>query len=115
MALGAFLISITWILRLVIDNNIFYYASIFLIGLFVVLVSLPLESNMYEKGEKKDALDTATYQNFFSMFPRIFFYGTLYLLLEIFQVSFIAAIIGMLMIMAINYIFITKKFDKKPR
>jgi MFS family permease len=109
MTLGAFLISITWILRLIIEGSIFYYVSVLLIGVFAMLVSLPLESNIYEKGEKKDALATSTYQNFFSMFPRILFYGALYLLLEVFQVSFIAAIVGMFIIIAINYIFVIKK------
>jgi len=112
IALGALLISITWILRLVINNNIFYYVSIFLIGMFAILVSLPLESNIYEKGERKDALSTSTYRNFFSMFPRIFFYGALYLLLEVFQISFIVAIVSMFIIIAVNYIFIIKKLVK---
>ncbi len=109
ITLGAFLIAVTWIMRLAIDSYWFYYASIFLAGLFAILITLPLESTMYEKGEQKDALATATYRNFFSMFPRIFFYGGLYLLLEIFQISFIVAAISMFVVIAINYIFITKK------
>lgn len=108
IGLGALLISLTWILRLLIDNNIFYYISIFLIGAFSILVSVPLESNIYEKGEKKDPLSTSAYRNFFSMFPRIFFYGALYLMLEIFQVSFVSAIISMFIIVVINYLFVAK-------
>jgi len=109
MALGAFLLAITWILRLVIDNSIFYYFSVFLIGLFSVLVSLPLDSNLFEKGSKKDALATSAYRNFFSMWPRIILYGALYLLLEVFKISFLAAAIGMFVIMAMNFVFILKK------
>lgn len=105
ISLGALLIALTWILRLLIENNIFYYVSVFLIGIFTLLISLPLESNIYEKGEEKDALSASAYRNFFSMFPRIFIYGGLFLALEVFQVSFVAAIISMLVIMIMNYIF----------
>jgi len=108
MALGALLIAVVWILRLIIDNNIFYYVSVFLMGLFSVLVSLPLDSNLFEKGEKKDALSASTYRNTFSMFPRIFFFGILFLLLSVFKVGFIAAAISMFIIMAINYVFVLK-------
>lgn len=108
MALGSLLITIIWMLRLIIDNNIFYYVSIFLIGLFSVLVTLPLDSSLFEKGEKKDALASSAYRNIFSMFPRIFFYGFLFILLDIFKVSFLSAAIGMFIIMVINYVFIIK-------
>ena len=77
-------------------------------GLFSVLVSLPLDSNLFEKGEKKDALSASTYRNTFSMFPRIFFFGILFLLLSVFKVGFIAAAISMFIIMAINYVFVLK-------
>jgi MFS family permease len=109
MTWGAFLMGMTWILRLSVDSSIFYYISVFLMGVFTILFSLPLESDIYEKGEKKDALSTAAYMNFFSMFPRIFFYGLLYLLLEIFQVSFLLAVVSMFVVVFINYIFAGRK------
>lgn len=109
MALGALLIALIWISRLIFDNNIFYYVSIFLLGFFGILVSIPLDSSLLEKGEKKDALAAATYRNFFSMWPRIFLYGILYLLLEVFNASFIFAAVAMFVIMAINIVFWVKK------
>jgi hypothetical protein len=108
MAIGAFLIAVVWILRLVIVNNIFYYLSIFFVGLFSIFVSLPLDSSLFEKGEKRDALNTSTYRNTFSMFPRIFFYGALYILLDVFKISFLSAAVAMLVVMAINYVFVIK-------
>jgi len=114
IALGSLLIAIVWILRLVIDNNIFYYVSVFLVGLFSVLVSLPLDSSLFEKGERKDALNASTYRNIFSMFPRIFFYGILFLLLSVFEISFLVAAISMFVVMAINYVFILKS-NRSPK
>jgi len=109
MILGGILITITWILRLVLANNIFYYISVFLIGMFAILVSLPLDCNIFEKGEKRDALAASIYRNTFSMFPRIIFYGALVILLEVFKVSFITAAVSMFVFVAINFLFIVRK------
>lgn len=99
MAIGSMLIGLVWMARVFVENDIFYYVSIFLVGLFSLLVTLPLDSWMFEKGEKKDALSTSTYRNFFSMWPRIFFYGLLLVLLNVFEVSFISAAVSMFVIM----------------
>ncbi len=109
MALGAFLIAATWLLRLVVENNIFYYGTILLIGLFSVLVTIPLDSDLMEKGERKDPLATAAYRNFFAMWPRIILFGGLYLLLEVFHASFLLAAAAMLVIMAMNVLLVMKK------
>ena len=113
MALGSLLVALVWILRLFIVNDIFLYASIFLVGLFSIFVSLPLESNIFEKGEKKSALATSIYRNTFSMFPRIFFYGVLILLLEVFKVSFIAAAVAMFIFMVLSLMFVSSKSGAK--
>lgn len=106
--IGSFFIALVWILRLIILNNLFYYISVALIGLFSILVALPLESSIFERGRKKDALSASTYRNLFSMTPRILFFGVLYILLEIFQISFMIAIISMFILMAISYGFVFK-------
>ena len=117
MAIGALLIALTWGFRLFIDNNVFLFLSVFLMAIFSVMVSLPLDSTLFEKGKKKDALSAATYRNFFSMLPRFMFYGVLFLLVEIFQISFLTAMVGMMMIFALNFIWITKgrKFKNVPK
>lgn len=109
VTVGAMMVAIVWVLRLVIENNVFYYVSVFLTGLFSIMVALPLESSIYEKGEKRDALSASTYRNTISMFPRIFFYGALVVMLEVFKVSFLAAAISLFVLMAVSYVFFVKK------
>jgi MFS family permease len=108
ISLGAFLIAITWIARVFITSEIFYFASVLLVGLFVVLYTLPLDSSLYEKGEKKSSLAASTYRNFFAMLPRAFFYLFLYFILEIFKISFISAAIAMFLVVTINIVFAIK-------
>ncbi len=115
LSVGSILIAITWVLRIVLENDIFYYVSVVFVGLFTILVSLPLDSNIFEQGERKNALAASTYRNTFSMFPRIFFYGLLFVLLEVFKVSFVAAAISMFIIAVFNSLFIlNRKREKVP-
>lgn len=106
MALGALLVGLTWILRLAIDASGFYYFSVFLMGLFAVLVTLPLDSTALEKGEKRDPLAASAYRNAATMFPRIFYFGALYLMLDVFQASFITAALAMFVFMLVSFFFL---------
>lgn len=117
ITLGAFFIALVWILRMIITNEIFYYISVFLTGMFIILISLPLESIIFEKGEKKNALSASAYRNFFSMFPRIFFYGFLYIFLDVFKISFLSAALSMLLIVVVSYLSIlaSKKVSIKNK
>lgn len=105
LMLGSFLIAVIWILRLFLESYIFYYASIFLMGLFSILVMIPLDSNVYEQARHKDALSISTYRNTFSMASRIVMYGILVLLVNVFNVSFIIAATSMVVITAISFFF----------
>ena len=91
-------------LRLVIENSIFYYASVFLVGIFSILISIPLDSNIFEKGEKRDALSAATYRNAFATFFGACFYGLLSILINIFNVSFLLASSGLFFVIIISYL-----------
>lgn len=104
MAVGALCVALIWASRMLWHNDIFFYASVFVSGIFSILVSMPLESTMYEKGEKKDALATSAHRNFFSMAPRILLYATLFVLVEVFHVSFTIAALAMLGIMFASFL-----------
>jgi len=109
ISIAAFFISIIWILRLVLDSSIFYYASIVLIGLFSIMITLPIDAEIFEKGEEKDPLAASTYRNAFSMFPRIFFYSFLILFLNVFNISFIVAAISLFAMVFITFFILYKK------
>lgn len=111
LMLGSLFIAIIWLLRLFLDSTIFYYASIFLIGLFSVLIMIPLDSNVFEQGQRKDALTVSVYRNTFSMAPRILLYGTLALLVNVFNISFVIAATSMVIIIAVT-LFFAKKTDQ---
>ncbi len=108
-SLAALLVTVTWILRIVLSSNIFYYLSVVLVGFFSVLITLPTDSDIFELGERKDPLFASTYRNFISMFPRIFLYAFLIILLEVFKISFVVAAVSMFLLALFNYIFIPKK------
>ncbi len=112
---GSFLIAIIWILRLLIENGLFYYISVFLVGLSAVLINIPLDSNIFEKGEKRDTLSTATYRNVFAMFFGACFYGILSVLVNIFNISFLLASAGLFFVVIISYLSEIRKRDSEMK
>lgn len=100
--IGSLLIALTWIIRLSFTNAIILYASVFLIGFFAILVDIPLDSNIFEKGKQSDALSASMYRNTFSMFAKMLLFAVLALLVNVFHVSFIIAAAAMFVLMALS-------------
>lgn len=103
--LGSTLVGIMWFLRMINQNPTFYYISIVFVGLFSLLISLPLDSDLMRRGRQIDSLTAALYRNVFSMTPRILLYAILIIVLEVFKVSFIAAAISLFFLILLNTIF----------
>lgn len=109
MALGALVVAIFWILRLVLQSSIFFYASIFVVGLFSVMISIPLVSTIFEKGERVDTLSASAYRNAASMFGKMLLFGLLAVMVNVFNVSFVSAALSLFLLISISYIFRTVK------
>ncbi len=108
IALGAGLVALTWILRLTIQADIMLYVTVFLIGLFSVLVLVPLDSDIFERGAKIDALSASTYRNTFAIIFKVILYGVLALLVNVFNISFVVATISLFVLMGLNLLFISR-------
>lgn len=91
IVVGGTMLSLIWLLRIFIENQPFYYVSVFIIGLLSVLITIPIDCSITELSKKKDPLSVSTYRNFFAMSANMFFYGFLTILINIFHVSFILA------------------------
>ncbi len=112
--IGSAVIALMWLMRIMIDVNIFYYISVLLVGLFAIFISIPLYSSIYEKGERMDALATSTYRNAVHMIFKVIIFAILALMVNIFNVSFIIAAVSMIIIIMIIYV-IGALFEKKKK
>lgn len=104
IAVGSLAISLTWALRIVFEHNIFYYVTVFLIGFFSLLVSIPIDAEIVKSGLKKGSLAASTYRNTVSMFARVPLYLILLLLLEVFKVSFGLAALSLFVVFFLTLI-----------
>ncbi|HBU27714.1 TPA: hypothetical protein DEB00_01190 [Candidatus Uhrbacteria bacterium] len=101
MTIGGLMIAFIWISRLLIEVPLYYYGSVFLTGLFAVLILIPMDSTIYERAEKTDALSASMYRNFFNMVSQTLLFGVLALLTNVFQISFLLAATSALLIAVI--------------
>ena len=106
IALGAALVGLVWVIRIIFEHPLLYYISIFAVGFLSLFIILPLDSNIVERAKKTDPLASATYRNIFSMASKLMFYGVLALLLYVFNVAFILAAISMLGVVILIQLFL---------
>lgn len=101
--IGSFVAGMLWLLRLGIDDSIFLYASIFVVGFCSVMISVPVMSTLFEKGARIDPLSASTYRNASSMFSKVILYTGLVVAVYVFHVSFISAAGALFAILLIHY------------
>lgn len=104
LTIGTILLVCTWILRLGVNNQIFYYVSAFMIGFFSLLVHIPLDGDITNRGKKIGPLAAAVYRNACSMGLRALMYGSLLLVVSVFKISFLAAAVTLFLMLASNAI-----------
>ena len=107
LSLGATTLGLLWIARLMIESTPLYFVSIFLVGLFSLLVAIPIDSSTFVRAQKTDALSAVTYRNAISMGMKVPFYILLSLLVGIFHISFTIAAVAMFALVILTYYFKT--------
>ncbi len=88
ITVGSMVVAGIWLLRLTVTNPFLFYASIFVVGISSLLVTIPIDTTITSTGLKLGSLATATQRNIVSMILRIPMYIVLLLLVNIFKVSF---------------------------
>ena len=106
--IGALAIALVWLARVYFEVDFVYHVSVFLVGMFTLLITVPLDSNLFSRGKSIDALQSSTYRNAFHMFSKFVLFGILAILINVFEVSFFAAVVCMLVIIVTNYIFLVR-------
>lgn len=105
IVVGATLIALVWVLRIFVEAKPFLFFSVFLVSIFSILVMIPLSSNIFSRGKERDPLGTSTFMNATHMFAILILFSVLALFVNVFNVSFIAAVVSLVSIIAIHYLF----------
>jgi len=107
--IGAILIGAVWIIRIEIPLLNTFYITALITGFLAATIIIPLDSNLIEIGKRDGILNASTYRNVAHMSSNVLTYTILYISLEVFQVSFIIAAIGMFLLAMINSAFLLFK------
>ena len=103
MLIGALALALIWVVRLAFPDATFLYLSILATGLLAQLILIPLDSSIFEHARRvKDPLTASTYRNVTYMGMNIVLYGTLYLLLNVFDAAFAIACTSLVALIAVN-------------
>lgn len=114
MMLGSVLIALTWIARALFQNGVLYFVTVFFIGFFTLLLSIPLDGNIVERGLEKGSLAASTYRNVASMILRIPLYLILLVLLEVFKASFMITAVCLFIVFLTTLLFVRQKRILSP-
>lgn len=102
ITLGALVIAMIWVLRIFVELPAFYYASIFVVAIFSLLVDIPISTRLYDRGRMNDPLSASTYNNAAHMFTKFLLFAVLALVVNVFHVSFGLAAACLLALVAVN-------------
>ena len=109
--LGALIVLLTWLARIVIDIPSFYYVSVVIVGFVTLFVSIPLDSKIFSIGSQTNPLNVSTLRNTASMVAGAVFFGLILALVNIFQSSFTIAVLAVFIVL----VTITSLFKKTKK
>ena len=105
---GAALLAVIWIARLYIETEILFYVSVFLAGLCMLFISIPLNAEIFERAKQTDPLAAATYRNMVSMSGGFVLFLVLALAVNVFEIGFITAAISLLILVLVNITYLVR-------
>lgn len=76
--LGSVALIFIWVGRIFIENEIYLYSSVALMGIFALFVKMPVDTNIFKHGKELNQLTTAFYKNSISMGSKFIFYVILF-------------------------------------
>ena len=114
ITIGIICTLLIWVLRVCYTSTIFFYLSILLVGFFTVLIEVPLDSNVFERARlKNQSLSASTFRNAIIMFPQGILFAVLSVLVGIFNISFLSAIVSLVLLLLIHQIILYLGKNKK--
>jgi FtsH-binding integral membrane protein len=105
------ILLVIWILRLIVISNIFFYISIVIVSLMSLLISIPMDANIFKLGEVKreHALSVSLYRNMINMVGGLIIFTILTAWVSVFHGSFIMAAIAICILVIFNILWVMKR------
>jgi len=106
ITVGALLLSGVWMVRVYVQSELFIFFSIFLVGLFTLLVTIPLNADIFDRALRTDPLSAATYRNMASMAGKLVMFIFLAVIVNVFHVGFVTAFFALVILAGVNGMFL---------
>lgn len=102
---GSLVLIASWFLRISLTDPLTLFATVFIVGIFSLFVTIPVETNITKGGLRIESLSAATYQNTASMIFGIPVMIVLLLFTNIFGIGFAIAAVSVGFIIILMIIF----------
>ncbi len=104
--IGSLLLALVWTLRVFIEQDLVLYATVIATSLFILMVKIPLEANIFQRGSVHAPLTSSMYKNAFGMLGKGLFFLAVSLSGINFDLAFVVLAVLMLGIALANYIYL---------
>ena len=102
IALGAAAVALIWLGRILFENDTWYYASVVLVGLFGLLMQVPIDANIFRAGKETNELTASVVRNAFSMGTKALIFLLLWLTSISYQFGFLFAFVALVLLTSLN-------------
>ena len=115
IAVGAFLVALVWLGRIGIESSTWYYLSVVLAGLLMILMQVPIDANIFRTGNQSNPLMASVVKNMFSMGTKTILFAVLYFAFagsEHFTSIFVIAILALVLLLVQSVGHIIRRCNK---